>query len=350
MAETAFLVPADAGRYSGGTIYNRRLAAGLEARGWRVRVHAITGPFPPGDDAARRRGAAVLSRLADATPVIVDGLMLAGLSPVLAAHAERLRLVALVHLPAARTPGLAADERRWLVRREGDALGAAARVVVTSLATRRALRALGIPGARIGVVTPGTDPAALHRGSGSARLRLLCVSALTRGKGHVHLIDALAGLAASPWELLCVGALDREPETAEAVRGAVADHGLDGRVTLAGEVAHEDLGALYDGADVFVLASLYESYGMALAEALARGLPIVATSGGGVAETVPADAALLVAPGDGAALAGALGAVVGDAVLRERLAEGARLAGARLPDWERAAARFEGELRRARLS
>ena len=254
-------------------------------------------------------------------------------------------------MPAARTPGLAADERRWLVRREGDALVAAARVVVTSLATRRALRALGIPGARIGVVTPGTDPAALHRGSGSARLRLLCVAALTRGKGHVHLIDALAGLAASPWELLCVGALDREPETAEAVRGAVADHGLDGRVTLAGEVAHEDLGALYDGA-----------------RRLRPGVPLRGPTGwpwrrrwhGGCPSSPPAAAAsprrcprtppCWSRPGDGAALAGALGAVVGDAVLRERLAEGARLAGARLPDWERAAARFEGELRRARLS
>jgi glycosyltransferase involved in cell wall biosynthesis len=85
---------------------------------------------------------------------------------------------------------------------------------------------------------------------------------------------------------------------------------------------------------------------MVLAEALAYGLAVVSTRAGAIPDTVPADAALLVAPGDSSALAGALARLMDDTTLRRRLAAAARRAAATLPGWSDAAARFAGELER----
>ena len=143
---------------------------------------------------------------------------------------------------------------------------------------------------------------------------------MTPRKGHGLLIEALARNAARPWRLTIIGSLTRDPETVAGVRAAIARHGLGDRVTLAGEWEQERLGAAYEAADIFVLASYHEGYGMAFAEALAYGLPIVATTGGAIPETVPQGAGLLVPPGDVASLADALARVDG----RWRAAHSAR--------------------------
>jgi glycosyltransferase involved in cell wall biosynthesis len=119
-------------------------------------------------------------------------------------------------------------------------------------------------------------------------------------------------------------------------------------VRLLGEVTAEALDAFYASADIFVLASYLEGYGMAHAEALARGLPIVATAAGAVPHTIPSTAALLVKPGDTNALARALARVLDDAELRETLARGARAARERLPTWVETCSRFDTELRAIR--
>lgn len=347
LPEVHFLVPAGDGRFSGGSLYDGRMAVGLAGLGRRVREHAVGGDFPGADAAARHAAGAVLAAIADGAQVVVDGLLLAGLAPVLRDHARRLCLVALVHMPIGRAPGLDPGLRRRLQRRERAALAGVARILVPSARAGRTLLEAGVPAARLAVVEPGTDPAPRHAGSGGAGVRLLCVAALRPGKGHADLIEALAGVGAASWELDCVGDVMAQPMTVGQVRRAITRHNLEGRVRLTGEVAHQALGPLYHGADVFVSASAYESYGMALAEALARGLPVVATRAGGLAEAVPADAGVLVTPGDVGALAGALDAVIGDAALRARLAAGAGRAGAGLPDWRRAAACFAAELDRA---
>ncbi len=191
---------------------------------------------------------------------------------------------------------------------------------------------------------PGTEPASLAGGSGGPGLALLCVASLTPRKGHLVLLDALAGLRDLSWQLTCVGSPDRDPPTARAIRAAIGRLGLEPRVRLVGEQAESGLQPFYAAADLFVLASYHEGYGMALAEALARGLPVVSTTAGAIPDTVPAAAAILVPPGDPAALAAGLRRVLSGPNVRERLAAGARAARDALPTWADAVRAFAAEL------
>jgi glycosyltransferase involved in cell wall biosynthesis len=174
------------------------------------------------------------------------------------------------------------------------------------------------------------------------------VATLTPRKGHAVLFDALTRLLDRPWKLDCVGSLQRDAATAEALREQLEETDLVERVHLLGETTAEALDECYASADVFVLASYLEGYGMAHSEALARGLPIVATAAGAVAQTVPSTAALLVTPGDADAFAHALARVLDDAELRATLACGARAVREHLPSWEETCSRFDTQLQTIR--
>jgi glycosyltransferase involved in cell wall biosynthesis len=184
----------------------------------------------------------------------------------------------------------------------------------------------------------------LARGSAGPGLELLCVASLTPRKGHLVLLDALAELIELDWHLTCVGSMERDPACAKSIVGAIDRLGLQARVTLIGERPEAEMAPFYDRADVHVLPSYHEGYGMVLSEALARGLPLVATSAGAIPDTVPADAGLLVPPGDPRALSRALRQMMTEPGERARLLAGARAARTRLPGWSDAARAFAAEL------
>jgi glycosyltransferase involved in cell wall biosynthesis len=341
-----FVYPGDLATLTGGYRYDRRIIEGLCARGWRVTCHALDPGFPAPSDDALQEADAKLRAIPDGRLTVVDGLAYGAMPEIAAAHAGRIRLVALVHHPLAEETGLAPGAAERLRQSERRALAVARRVIVTSRATAHALEGFGVPAARIDVVEPGTDPAPLARGAEAPGLGLLCVGAITPRKGHAVLIDALVRVADRPWHLVCVGSLDRSPATAADLRHRIGTLGLTDRVTLTGEKTEDAIGAYYDRADVFVLPSFHEGYGMVLAEALAHGLPIVSTRAGAIPDTVPQDAGLLVPPGDAAALAGALAALLDAPALQARLAAGARAARDRLPSWDAACSRFADALER----
>ncbi|MDM0016140.1 glycosyltransferase family 4 protein [Variovorax saccharolyticus] len=347
-ARCSFLVPGDLGTRTGGYGYDRRIIEGLRAAGWQVEVQSLGPGYPDPGQSALASTRRVVEALADDTLVVVDGLAFGVMAEVAAAHARRLRWVALVHHPLSLETGLAPERQRALFESERQALATARGVIVTSPATARALAAFDVAAARIAVVEPGTDPAALAQGSGSAGLVLLCIATVTPRKGHAVLVEALAGLRDRPWTLLCAGSLTMDAACSASLAASIEAHGLKERVRLLGECDEPGLRALYAAADVFVLPSFHEGYGMALAEALAHGLPVVSTRAGAIPDTVPATAGLLVAPGDVDALRGALQQVLDDAGLRARLAEGAREARRSLPTWDDSAARFAAALRAAR--
>ena len=230
-----------------------------------------------------------------------------------------------------------------LERAERSALAFVRRVVVTSQWTARFLGAYEVAIARIRVVEPGTDrkpaPPRARRIAMDA-LNLLCVGTLTARKGHAVLIEALAELRDRRWHLICAGSLTRDPGTVEDLNRRISRLRLTNRVSLLGELDADTLERYYERADVFVLASYLEGYGMALAEAVARGIPVVSTTAGAIPETVPAGASILVKPGDSRALAKALASLMDDPTARTALAQHAQIASARLPSWSEAAARF----------
>jgi glycosyltransferase involved in cell wall biosynthesis len=340
--ELHFVVPGPLAQLTGGYVYDANIVAGLKALGWRVHVHNLEGRFPDADQVARDALDAVLTSLPDDARVVIDGLAMGGLPAPIETHAERLRVVALVHHPLAEETGLSVADARRFRESERRALAPCRGVLVSSAFTARGLGAYGISATNVRVVVPGTEPARPAAGplAGEPPV-LLCVASITPRKGHDVLVDALARVRDLEWTCVCAGSLDRDRPYADAVLRRVAAAGLAGRIELSGEREGEALEALYRGASVFVLASHYEGYGMALADALARGLPVVSTTGGAIPFTVPAEAGILVEPGDAAAFAAALRALLGsDTTPRARLAAAALRHAQTLPGWRDAAASF----------
>jgi glycosyltransferase involved in cell wall biosynthesis len=336
----SFIVPGALDQLTGGYLFDRRIVDGMRSAGRNVSVHELPGNFPDTDATARRAAAAVLAGLAENAAAVIDGLALPAFIDCLTPEAAaRFKLVGFVHHPLALETGLPAETGERFAAIEMRLLPRLAGVLCPSAITAWAVEDYGVPHDRIAITPPGTDkPAAMpRRAPREGPLHLLSIGSLTPRKGHRLLIDALSELKDRTWRLRCIGSLTRDPQTVAAVRQAIASYGLDDRVELAGEWAPARLGGAYAEADVFVLASYHEGYGMAFAEALAHGLPVVATTAGAIPETVPATASLLVPPGDRDALTAALRLVLDNAPLRARLAVGAAAAGEALPDWPAAA-------------
>ncbi|MGH7032246.1 MAG: glycosyltransferase family 4 protein [Stellaceae bacterium] len=344
----ALLVPGSLDQLTGGYLFARRVVEGLRARGDAIAVTELDGRFPEPDQPARRAAAAALADAADGEAVVIDGLALAGFDACLEAEAARLRLIAWVHHPLADETGLDDRTRERFRMIENSLLPCFRGVICPSDTTAQAVAAYGVDLARIAVAPPGTaKPAqAPPRAEPGGALRLLSVATVTPRKGHLVLIEALAQLRRKDWRLRCIGSLQRDPAHVAALRQAIAARGLAERVTLQDEIPPEALAGAYAAADVFVLPSFHEGYGMALAEAMAHGLPILATSAGAIPATVPESAGILVAPGDAGALAEALSRLIEHRAMRGRLAAGAAAAGAALPDWGEAVMCWRGEVLR----
>lgn len=346
MHSAVLVVPGRLDARTGGSIYNRRIAEGLRQRGWLVDVLELDASFPYPTPAALEQAARALAAVRAGTIAIIDSLAFGAMPDLVTSEASRLRLVALVHLPLAATPGLDRDTAARFEEGERRAFRGAALVVVTGTAALPLLASYGLPSDRVAIVEPGTDRAPLAHGSHGDQLELLTVATLNPGKGHEILLAALSAVPYRAWRLTCAGSLTRHRETADRVRAAVTRLGLENRVSLAGDLDGPELAACYDRADIFVLATQQETYGMAVAEALAHGLPVVATMAGAIPELVGHGAGLLVPVGDTPALIEALSRVVGDADLRARLAEGAQHVRDRLPTWEKASTRMAAALDR----
>ena len=347
MTQVHFIVPGDPNQCTGGYLYDARIVQGLRHLGWAVSVTGLAGHFPEPDEPAARAMDQALARIAPTDLAVIDGLALGGLPEVLRHHARRLRVLALVHHPLADEYGLSADRAEALRAREQRTLHLVRQVVATSAFTARHLVAdYAIPVDRVSVVEPGVDRTLAQGAQGFASgeqedpPRLLCVASLVPRKGHQVLVEALSCLKDLAWECDCVGDPLRDPSCARDIRRAIEHHRLADRVHLRGALPQTALAALYQRSQVFVLPSWYEGYGMVVAEALMHGLPVVATSGGALAETVPEEASLQVAPGDAGALAQALRRVMVDHSLCATLGAGARRAAAALPGWLDQAARF----------
>lgn len=355
MSEVHVVVPEgvdDPARPSGGNIYDRHVCRGLSALGWSVHEHAVAGCWPRRDTPSLGWLADAFRQMPDGAVVLLDGLVGSTAPEVLVPEARRVRLVMLVHMPLGHRP---ADDGAGDIRtRERAVLSAAAAVVTTSRWTRRRLLELyALSADRVHVAEPGVDLAELAAGT-AAGGSLLCVAAVTPAKGHDVLIDALSRMRGLPWRCVCVGSLDRDPVFVASLGRRLLDLRLQDRVSFTGPLTGADLDRRYAAADLMVLASRAETYGMVVSEALARGLPVLAAEVGGVSEAVGHGAdgirpGLLVPPDDPADFGAALRAWLGDAELRARLRRAARERARSLPRWSATTSVIAGVLARVSL-
>jgi len=336
-----FAVPGDLTIPTGGYAYDRRIIRGLREMGWQVDGLDLGEGFPFPSEETRKFARARIAEAPSGMPIVVDGLAFGALPEEMRELGAGRHLIALVHHPLAFETGLPRDAAETLRASEAAALRCARRVIATSAFTARLLASeFGVAGDRVKIVRPGSDRKPRAQGSGKAPLALLCVGAVVPRKAYEVLIAALARLRDLPWRLTIAGDLRRHPIAAARLAADVARFDLGERVTIAGAISAQQLETLYAGAEIFVLASLFEGYGMAYAEAIAHGLPIVGTSAGAIPETAPATCALLAPPGDVDAFAAAVRRLIEDSGERARLAAGAWAAAAALPTWEESAKLF----------
>ncbi|MFJ6630891.1 glycosyltransferase family 4 protein [Streptomyces sp. NPDC091376] len=353
---------------SGGNTYDRRVCRELPQLGWQLHEHTVTGDWPRPGAGARAELARVLSESPDGGLVLLDGLVACAAPDIVVPEAERLRLTVLVHLPLGDETGLAPESAAALEAGEGRTLRAAAAVVATSeWAARRLVELHGLAPGRVHVAAPGADVAPLANSTNgspagapyddadSAAPRLLCVASVTPRKGQHELVEALAAVAGLAWSCVLVGSLGQAPDYVARLRELVDEHGLGDRVHLVGPRTGPELNASYAAADLLVLASHNETYGMVATEALARGVPVLATAVGGLPEAVgrTPDGSVpgaLVPPQDPPALVAALRHWLAEPGERHRSKTAARRRRTALAGWETTARSLAKALEQVRLN
>jgi glycosyltransferase involved in cell wall biosynthesis len=311
-----------------------------------VDVVDIGNCFPFPSPSERASAIKILRETPAGSPLVIGGLAFGAL-PEAGALQARTPLIALVHQPLALASALSPPQVEDLHNSERAALAAATGVVVTSGATAQILvDDYSVPPDHVSVVLPGNDQVPRARGSCDGTVRLVSVGSVVPGKGYDVLIAALAKIADMPWRLAIAGDLTRDVAAVAKLHSDIRAYNLGERIAVLGPLAPDALMKLYLASDIFVLASRFESYGMALAEAIAHGLPMVSTTAGAIPDTVPADAGLLVPPDDAAAFAEAVGRLICNSAERRRFATNASSAAAQLPSWEDSARRFASALDR----
>ena len=330
MIRAQFAIPGDIGTATGGYVYDRRVMALLPRFGVDVVHLVLPGGFPAPSTAEMEETGRLLAAVPADCVLLVDGLAL-GAVPEAYLAPLAAPMVAMLHHPLGLETGLDQETSRRLLDTERAALRFMRHVIVTSPTTADTLRELSFaPPPPVTVAVPGTEAAPRAKG-GTGRTEILSVGAVVPRKGHDLLIEALAGLTHLDWRCTIVGSLDRDSTFASGLIRRIDEVGLGDRIRFIGPVG--DMQAYYASADIFALPSRYEGYGMAFAEAMARGLPVVAAKAGAVPGTVPASAGLLVPPDDVTALREALAALITDTGLRQSLSDAAWDHAQTLPRW-----------------
>jgi glycosyltransferase involved in cell wall biosynthesis len=336
----SLIVPSPFDQVSGGYAYDHRMVDGLRSGGHAVEVVELAGRFPLSDDDARDSACTAWDRLAERTRPVIDSLALpafGGMEDALWARGA----VGLIHHPTALETGFSEPERAILRRVERRLYPRLSRIIVTSESTAgRLVKEFGVDLAHVSIVVPGTDDAPRSVGSGGSVCEILSIGTVVPRKGHDVLMRSLARLPDLRWHLTIVGSPRQEPAYADRLVEIARELQLTPQVRFAGEVTGEALETLWRGADLFALATWFEGYGMAIAEALRRGLPVAVTSGGAAAALVAADAGVVCEPGDQVQLTKALRRLIFNVPLRHEMGEAAWKIGQTLPAWETQARAF----------
>jgi glycosyltransferase involved in cell wall biosynthesis len=347
MPQLIFVYPGDLTTPTGGYAYDRKIIEELERLGWQIQLISLGEGYPFPTDTQIEFARSTLMKLTQGVPMVIDGLALGALPNLAAELATRHPLIALIHHPLAFELGLTEAEIKSLMLSETQALQQVNQVIVTSPATGRDLSEhYGITSEIINVILPGTDRMPFTQARKQSNtdhhgcVHLLSVGSIIPRKGFDYLMAALAPLLDLQWTLTIAGDTSRNTAAYERLMVDIQRFQLEERVKILGVVSNQELDLLYTNADVFVLPSLFEGYGMVYAEAMSYGLPIIATTGGAIPDTVPPEAGLLIPPGDIPNLTAALKTLIQDSSYRSRLSGGALQAASKQPTWDHASQLF----------
>jgi glycosyltransferase involved in cell wall biosynthesis len=346
MREVIFAIPGDLDTPTGGYRYDKRVIEELRALGWRVQHLQLSSEFPSPSEKALAETVKIFSGIPADKLVMIDGLAL-GAIPLSTLSSLKAPLVALCHHPLAFETGLTTDRIDYLHRTEREALSRAVATIATSRSTAALLvREFNVAPEELTVAEPGTEPAARTKGNASPP-RILSVGAVTRRKGHDTLAIALSKIRDLDWEWRVAGSADRDAVAMETLTREIENGKIKGRTALLGPLDDDGLEKEYSSASLFVLPSHFEGYGMAFTEALARGLPVVAGSGGALVETVPKDAGVFVTPGNAGELALTLRRLLTSPSEISKRADAAWEYAKKLPRWSGTARLIADALERA---
>jgi len=337
-----FIIPGDINLPTGGYRYDKAILDCWQEAGISYDLISLEGNYPFPSDSEKAAALARVEALAGSGDIaVIDGLAGGVLPEFIASLSMHMPVVSLLHHPLCLENGLEYEAAKSLEVSEQKGLKSISHVITTSLETKYMVNTLfGVPLEEITPVVPGVNRDQLSIGSADACKNLLCVGSMIERKGHRVLIEALYHLTHLNWHLDCVGAMDFDPKCADEVRSLISKYALHDRITLHGAVLDEALRDAYHSADLFVLPSLYEGYGMVYAEAIVRGLPVIGTSAGAIPDTVPETCGILVEPNNVAALTKAIDEMLKDPQVLADFKKGALDAGPSFPVWKESANEF----------
>ncbi len=337
-----FLTRGDIYSLTGGYLYNLRMIEGLELKGYSVNIVGSDWPWDQIPD-LEKTSHYFFENLGYGSCIIVDSLVVGSMYKVIREFTDRLIFLGLIHLPASYNVlsgvhGKLADE-------ELQGLHHTRMVIVTGQFTGDLLRNAGLIPAKIRIVEPGTEQFPRKRHYNAVPSQLLCIANFTKFKAQDILIRALHKLTGWEWTLHLYGDTDREREYGIAVRSLIQQLNLEHRVKIHGIVERDEISSVFLNSDLFVMPSLFESYGMTLTESLAHGIPVVSTFAGNIPNTVPDGMGLLTEPGNAEQLGDAIRSLLDDPVKYSGLCRAASRYHLRARSWEHAVDEFERIIR-----
>ncbi|MEM7289483.1 MAG: glycosyltransferase family 4 protein [Pseudomonadota bacterium] len=341
-----FIIPGDINTPSGGYRYDRNILSEWNTAGVEHQFLSLDGdfPFPAREDADDCMGH--IEHISHHEVAVIDGLAGGVLPEFVEELSRHMPVVALVHHPLFLENGISQQQAKQLKASEQQALRHVKHVVTTSESTNKLVHEIfDYPEQQITAIMPGVERLVIAKPSGKPGLKLLCVGAVIERKGHRFLLEALSQLKHLDWEIDCVGKTDTDPALFKSLEDLASTKGLTERIRFHHSVSEDALLGFYGEADVFVLPSLFEGYGMAYAEAIVSGIPVIGTTAGAITKTVPETCGILVTPGDSTHLAAALKKLISDADLREALRMATHREAPNFPNWNEQAAKFANLLK-----
>lgn len=345
-----FVIPGDINLPTGGYRYDRHIIDEWRKIGQHVELISLEGNYPFPLEQEKQDALNAIEHFPPADIAVVDGL-LGGASPLfLKSLSTKMPVVSLLHHPLCLENGLSEEKAQALKESEKSGLSWVKAVITTSDTTTETVKTLfNFDPAKVHTVLPGVnrpDDISLNKADEvSQTVKLICVASVIPRKSHRILLEALSQLPNLDWHLDCYGSTQFDEVLYKSLENFIRDNGLSQKVTFHGAVEDQTIEEAYASSDIFVLPSQYEGYGMVYAEAIVRGLPVIGTTGGAIAKTVPLSCGILVEPENTEELKQALEKLIKDKPLRLQYKQNAIRAEPEFPTWQAAADEFANRLK-----